>query len=170
MKYSYDVDNIKIFSDPYSKGWIKIGKFCSIGPDILGFSSGHNTAYLSTYPFFRHLEEFPNCKNNIVSKGDIVIGNDVWIGAAAILLHGITIGDGAIVAAGSLVCKDVPPYTIVGGNPCRTIRKRYSDQQIDALLKIKWWTWEHQKINEALPLIQNEDVQAFIDKYLPEVQ
>jgi len=168
-KYSYNLDNIRIFSDPYSKAWIQVGKFCSLGPDIKAYTSGHNTKYLSTYPFMRHREEFPNHENNIVTKGDIVIGNDVWIGAMCVLLHGVKIGDGAIVGAGSVVSKDVPPYTIVAGNPCKIIRKRYTDEQIDALLKIKWWTWEHSKINDALPLIQSTDVQPFIDRYLPEI-
>lgn len=168
-KYSYNIENIQLFSDPESTSWIHIGKFCSIGPNIKAYVSGHNMQMISTYPFLRHKEEFPKGRHNNASKGDIVIGNDVWIGARSILLNGVKIGDGAIIGAGSVVCKDIAPYTVAAGNPCKPIRKRYSDEQIDALLKIQWWTWDHPKINEALPLLQSNDVQGFIDKYLPKL-
>lgn len=97
------------------------------------------------------------------TKGDIVIGNDVWIGKEATILSGVTIGDGAVVGCKALVAKDVPPYTIVGGNPAKVIKKRFPNDIIEKLLKIKWWDWEDEKIEKAIPLLLSNDMVAFLD-------
>ena len=94
------------------------------------------------------------------NKGDIVIGNDVWIGFEAVILSGITIGDGAIIGARAVVTKDVPPYTIVGGVPARPIRKRFSDEKIESLLKLKWWDLPPQKVLERIKFIQSGNLDA----------
>ena len=96
------------------------------------------------------------------TKGDVVIGNDVWIGYRAIILSGVTIGDGAVIAAGAVVTKDVPAYGIVGGNPAKLIKKRFDDETIPRLLKIAWWNWDDAKIEKFLPLLLNQEITAFI--------
>ena len=93
-------------------------------------------------------------------KGDIVIGNDVWIGYEALILAGVTVGDGAIIAGRAVVTKDVPPYTIVGGVPAKPIRKRFDDDTIAALEKLRWWDWDEERIRENLSAIQNGDINA----------
>ena len=95
---------------------------------------------------------------NIINKGDTVVGNDVWLGNGATIMQGVSLGDGAIVGTNSLVTKDVPPYTVVGGNPARVIRKRFDDKTIDALVKLAWWDWDIQKITENIQAITQGDV------------
>lgn len=138
-----------------------IGKFCSIacGAKFLFTSANHTQASLSTYPFPLFFEEWGLDVQNITSawdnKGDIIIGNDVWIGYEAVILSGVTIGDGAIIGTRAVVTKDVPPYTIVGGVPAKPIRKRFSVDTISALLKIKWWDWPEERIKQRISDIQS---------------
>ena len=135
-------------------------KLCSIacGAKFLFTSANHTQASLSTYPFPIFFEEWGLDVQNIMSawdnKGDIIIGNDVWIGYEAVILSGVTIGDGAIIGTRAVVTKDVPPYAIVGGVPAKTIRKRFSDDTISALLKIKWWDWPEERIRNQISDIQ----------------
>lgn len=96
-------------------------------------------------------------------QGNTVVGNDVWIGEGALVLSGITIGDGVVIGARAVVTKDVPPYTVVAGNPGRIVRKRFTDDQISALLSIQWWNWSKESITKAIPLLSCEDVQKFIE-------
>lgn len=120
-----------------------IGKFCMIASDVTFIMNGanHLSEAISSYPFaiFGHGWENAMEGKTYPSKGDTVIGNDVWIGYRATIMPGVKIGDGAIIAATATVTKDVAPYTIVGGNPAKMIRKRFSDQQIEELLALKWW-------------------------------
>lgn len=142
-----------------------IGKFCSIacGARFLFNSANHSLSSLSSYPFPIFYEEWGLKRENVAdawdNKGDIVIGNDVWIGYESVILAGVTIGDGAIIGTRAVVTKDVPPYTIVGGVPAKTIRKRYSDEIISELLHIKWWDWEKQKIAKHINAIQQGNIQ-----------
>jgi acetyltransferase-like isoleucine patch superfamily enzyme len=96
------------------------------------------------------------------SKGDVVIGNDVWLGYGSMIMSGVGIGDGAVIAAGAVVTRDVEPYSIVAGNPARLIKKRFDEETIDKLLKIKWWDWPVEKINNNLNLIYNIDVSKML--------
>ena len=96
------------------------------------------------------------------NKGDIVIGNDVWIGFEAVIMSGVTIGDGAIVGARAVVTKDVPPYTIVGGVPVKEIRKRFSDERISELLNLKWWDWPEEKIQMNICAIQTGNIDELL--------
>ena len=126
---------------------VDIGSFCSVAGGVLFLcQANHPSHTASTFPLqsrvFRREENLGYLK----SKGPIVVGNDVWIGACAIIMSGVTIGDGAIVAAGSVVTKDVPPYTLVGGNPAKFIKKRFSDETIASLLEIQWWDWPMSRI------------------------
>lgn len=145
-----------------------IGKFCSIacGAKFLFNSANHTMTSLSTYPFPLFFEEWKLEKENVIeawdNKGDIIIGNDVWIGYNSIILAGVIIGDGAIIGTNAVVTKDVPPYTIVGGVPARFIRKRFNDETIDTLLKIKWWNWSEEKISQNIKIIKSGYIERFI--------
>ncbi len=127
-----------------------IGKFCMIASDVTFIMNGanHLSKSLSSYPFaiFGNGWERAMEGKSYPSKGDTVIGNDVWIGYNATIMPGVAIGDGAIIGSNSTVVKDVEPYTIVGGNPARSIRKRFDDETITRLLELKWWDWEIEKI------------------------
>lgn len=153
--------NNVLYHYPINHDKLIIGKFCSIacGAKFLFTSANHTQASLSTYPFPIFFEEWGLDVQHITSawdnKGDIVIGNDVWIGYEAVILSGVTIGDGAIIGARAVVTKDIPPYTIVGGVPAKMIRKRFPDDIISALLKMKWWDWPGEKIKVHIADIQN---------------
>lgn len=127
-----------------------IGKFCMIASDVTFIMNGanHVSDAVSAYPFAAFGQGWEHAMDGKTypHKGDTVIGNDVWLGYKSVIMSGVNIGDGAIVAAYSVVTKDVPPYAIVGGNPARIIRKRFSEEQIEQLLALKWWDWEIEKI------------------------
>ena len=137
-----------------------IGKFCQIATGVRFIMNGSNHAMdgISTYPFKVFGEAWADASMNVVSKGDTIIGNDVWIGNSATIMQGIKIGDGAIIGTNSLVTKDVEPYSIVGGNPARLIRKRFDDEIIDFLLTLRWWDWNVEKITEHLKAITEGDI------------
>jgi len=121
---------------------VEIGAFCSIAPGVLFLCQGdHPTNTASTFPFQSRTFRTKSNLEYLTSKGPIVVGNDVWIGSRAIVLSGVTIGHGAVIAAGSVVIKDVEPYTLVGGNPAKPIKRRFSDETVAALLEIRWWDW-----------------------------
>lgn len=142
---------------------LKVGNFCSIGPDVLFFSrADHPLDLPSTYPFRTLMwQQTPEPNRDAVTKGGITLGNDVWVGARAMIMSGVTIGDGAVVAAGAVVTKDVQPYAIVGGNPARLIRKRFTEDQIEALLKIAWWEWDDERISRM-----GEDFYGDVDGFI----
>ena len=152
--------NNVLYHYPINHDKLVIGRFCSIacGAKFLFTSANHTQMSLSTYPFPIFFEEWGLDVQNITTawdnKGDIVIGNDVWIGYEAAILSGVTIGDGAIIGTRAVVTKDVPPYTIVGGVSAETIRKRFSDDTISALLKIRWWDWPEERIKQQISDIQ----------------
>jgi virginiamycin A acetyltransferase len=129
-----------------------IGKFCQIASGVSFIMNGanHSLEGISTYPFKVFGDPWSSAELNLVTKGDTIIGNDVWIGNAARFMPGVKIGDGAIIAANSLVTKDVEPYSIVGGNPAKEIRKRFSEEKIKSLLDLKWWDWPQEKISQNL--------------------
>ncbi len=155
----FEKNNV-LYHYPINHDKLVIGKFCSIacGAKFLFTSANHTQASLSTYPFPIFFEEWGLDVRDITTawdnKGDIIIGNDVWIGYEAVILSGVTIGDGAIIGTRAVVTKDVPPYTIVGGVPAQPIRKRFSDDMISALLEIKWWDWPEERIRTHIPGIQ----------------
>jgi len=133
-----------------SGGEYSCGKFCSLAEDItvyLGNGIGHDSTFISTYPFgYINQHQFPNVNNNSKNtNGNVVIGNDVWISEHVTIMSGVTVGDGSIIAANSHVIKDVEPYSIVGGNPAKLIKYRFTQEQIRRLLEIKWWDWDDKK-------------------------
>jgi len=145
---------------------LEIGKFCSIAEHVTIFIGGyHNPEFITTYPFSTAYSDIPYT-DILVHKKKTTIGNDVWVGAHVIIMAGVTIGNGAIIAAGSVVVKDVGDYEIVGGNPAKTIKKRFSDEQIAALQKIQWWNWPIDKIKTEASLLQSNQLDAFISKHL----
>ena len=154
----FEKNNV-LYHYPIHKEKLIIGKFCSIacGMKFLFNCANHTQKSLSTYTFPLFYEEWELEKSNITTawdnKGDIVIGNDVWIGYEAVIMAGVHIGDGAIIAARPVVTKDVPPYTIVGGTPAKEIRKRFDAEVIQQLLILKWWNWSTDKIRQCLPYI-----------------
>ncbi|MDY3747607.1 MAG: CatB-related O-acetyltransferase [Lachnospiraceae bacterium] len=149
--YQYSINHDKLI----------IGKFCSIacGAKFIFNSANHTLSSVSTYPFPIFFEEWGlNIKDVATAwdnKGDIIIGNDVWIGYEAVILAGVTVGDGAIIGTRAVVTKDVPPYTIVGGVPAKPIRKRFNNETLDELLKIRWWDWSEEKIARNIQAIQS---------------
>ncbi len=159
--------NNVLYHYPVNGDRLIIGKFCSIacGARFLMTSANHAMGSLSTYVFPIFYEEWDHGMEVTEAwdhKGNIVVGNDAWIGYEAVILSGVTIGDGAIVGARSVVTKDVPPYTIVGGVPARPIRRRFSDEAIAALLKLKWWDWPLEKLSENLRAIQDGNWKALL--------
>lgn len=142
---------------------LQVGAYCSIGARVQIFLGGeHRVDWVTTYPFSEFWEAANNIQGHPRTKGDVKVGNDVWIGAEAVILSGVTIGDGAVIGARAVVAKNVPPYAIAVGNPARIIRKRFDENTIEQLLNIQWWNWEEPQIEKFLPLLLNEDPQAFI--------
>ena len=155
----FEKNNV-LYHYPINHDKLKIGKFCSIacGAKFLFNSANHTMKSLSTYPFPIFFEEWGLDVRDITSawdnKGDIVIGNDVWIGYEAVIMAGVTIGDGAIIGTRAVVTKDVPPYTIVGGVPAKEIRKLFSEEMIAHLLNAKWWGWPIERISQNIEAIK----------------
>jgi virginiamycin A acetyltransferase len=145
--------NVKYHFD-FTGDQLIIGKFCMIASDVKFIMNGanHLTDAISSYPFavFGNGWEKAMEGKAYPNKGDIIIGNDVWIGYNATIMAGVTVGDGAIIGANATVVKDVAPYTIVGGNPAKAIRKRFDDRTIEKLLQLEWWNWDIQKITENI--------------------
>lgn len=144
-----------------------IGKFCMIASGVQFIMNGanHLTHSVSTYPFaiFGNGWEHAMEGKTYPQKGNIVIGNDVWIGYNATIMAGVTIGDGAIIAANSTVVKDIAPYTIAGGNPALVIKKRFPDETIAKLLEIKWWDWDAEKITRNVQFLTGNDLSSLVD-------
>ena len=140
-----------------------IGSFCSIGSGaafIMAGNQGHRYDWVSSFPFYfmNEVPHFANAANAFAPAGDTVIGNDVWIGTEAIVMPGVKIGHGAVIGTRALVTKDVEPYTIVGGNPAKPIRKRFSDEDIALLLEMAWWDWPDDVLQAAMPLMTSTDI------------
>ncbi len=156
--------NNVLYHYPVNRERLVIGKFCSIacGAKFLFNSANHALGPLTTYPFPLFFEEWDLDVARLAdawdNKGDIVVGNDVWIGYEAVILAGVTIGDGAIIGSRAVVTKDVPPYTIVGGVPARPIRLRFPRETVDRLLALRWWDWPEEKLKAALPALQAGDL------------
>lgn len=151
-----------------------IGKFCAIASDVKFIMNGanHKMSSFTTYPFgifnngweagIAGLKDLP-------CKGDTIIGNDVWLGYEAMIMPGVNVGDGVIIAAKSVVTKDVAPYSVIGGNPARLIKKRFADDVINLLLQIKWWDWDIQKITKNIPILCNHDADQ-LKKLLSDIE
>lgn len=159
----FEKNNV-LYHYPVNQDKLIIGKFCSIacGAKFIFTSANHTLKSLSSYPFPLFWEEYGLSPQNVIqawdNKGDIIIGNDVWIGYEAVIMSGVHIGNGAIIGTRSVVTKDVAPYAIVGGVPAKPIRKRFADETIDKLQAICWWDWDKEKVREKLDDIMSGDV------------
>ena len=158
--------NNVLYHYPVNGDRLIIGKFCSIacGAKFLFTSGNHSMQSLATYTFPVFFDEWGLDAKSIRqawdNKGDIVIGSDVWIGYEAVIMSGVTIGDGAIIGTRAVVTRDVPPYTIVGGVPARPIRRRFDDATVERLEALRWWDWDAEKIRRSIPAIQSGDLAA----------
>lgn len=157
VKYHFDFIGDKLI----------IGKFCMIASDVIFIMNGanHLSKSISSFPFAIFGGDWKDAMNGKTypNKGDTNVGNDVWIGFNSTIMPGIKIGDGAIIAANSTVTKDVEPYSIVGGNPAKEIKKRFSQEKIEKLLNLCWWNWEIKKITENIQNLTSEDVDHIKD-------
>jgi acetyltransferase-like isoleucine patch superfamily enzyme len=151
---------------PESGAKLSIGRFCSIadGVEIL-LGGNHRTDFATTYPFGAMTGVWPEAAGRDdfhASKGDVTIGHDVWLGSQCMILSGVTIGTGAVIAARAVVTRDVPPYAMVGGNPARLIRMRFEPAIVERLLASRWWDLPRETIAALIPLLQGSDVEAFL--------
>jgi acetyltransferase-like isoleucine patch superfamily enzyme len=150
-------------------GRVIIGNFASVAPDADFYVGGlHRTEWVSQYGL-RTMLDLPGAHEDGFThgRGDIVVGSDTWVTNGCTVMSGVTIGDGAVVGTKAVVAKDVRPYAVVVGNPAREIRRRFSDEQIDALLRIRWWDWPTEQVREHVALICSPDVDAFIARFDP---
>ncbi len=154
-----------LYHFPFIGDKLIVGKFCALATGVKFIMNGanHKISGFSTYPFQifgNGWEKVTPKSDELPNKGDTVIGNDVWIGYEALIMPGVQIGDGAIIASKSVVVKNVSPYTIVGGNPAKEIKKRFADDVIDKLLEVAWWNWDIEKITRNLEKIVGGDIEA----------
>jgi acetyltransferase-like isoleucine patch superfamily enzyme len=166
-KYTYRKPTIFYMND---NAKLVVGNFCSIAQNVTIYLGGnHRNDWVTTYPFGHiHTNIFNgfNGDGHPGTKGDVIIGNDVWIGSNATIMSGVTVGDGAVIANNSHVVKNVEPYSLVGGNPAKLIKFRFTPEQIEKLLQIKWWNWDDEKINTYTPLLCNTSIDEFIQSAL----
>eukprot|EP01046_Picozoa_sp_COSAG06_P018863 COSAG06_NODE_1326_length_9856_cov_12.945783_4_plen_176_part_00 len=164
-KYTYGQQHVQIFSCG-EDACLTVGNFCSIAQGLKVYIGGnHRTDWITTYPFGHVNQNVFNSFDGTghpSTNGDVVIGNDVWIGANVTIMSGVTIGDGAVIANNSHVVKDVPSYSITGGNSAKHIKYRFNRNQINDLLEIKWWDWADDKINQFASLLCQPDIDKFI--------
>ena len=169
--YTYGHPHVTFYEGEIGK--VKIGKFCSISNEVTFFVNGyHNINCVSKYPFCvmemsgnEDFNGFEYSQDNVPKKKNITIGNDVYIGFGATIMGGVNIGDGAVIGAYSVVCKDVEPYEVVGGNPAKHIKYLFDEKQRKALVDIAWWDWDFEKIKENCKYISSENVDLFIEKF-----
>lgn len=166
-----DEKSRKLFNPIEDNGWhldkLIIGNYVCIASGVIilmGGNHNHHSEWITVYPFMEQIE------TSYEPKGDTIIENDAWIGMNAMIMPGVTIGEGAIVAAGSVVSKDVPPYTIVGGNPAKEIRKRFTDKEIEKLKEMRWFDWEREKIERASHILSSSSINHLYDFYQREIK
>ncbi len=167
-EHTYGQPNLRMYSGDSDDG-VTIGKYCSISNEVIFFPGGnHPTCWVSTFPF-HGLGLLPGTKPGMpCSDGPITVGNDVWLGYHTTVLSGVTIGDGAVVGAYAVVAHDVPAYAVAVGNPARVARYRFSEAQIAALLRIRWWDWPYVEVLRAVWLLSSPEIDMFIQAYDPE--
>lgn len=133
-----------------------IGKYCSIGSGavfMMAGNQGHRSDWVSTFPFYYQANIFKVSKNPYKKMGNTIIGHDVWIGSEAMIMPGVTIGSGAVIAARAVVTKNIEPYAVVGGNPAVLIKYRFSSEERERLLSLKWWKWTEEKVKKMMPFL-----------------
>lgn len=159
-----------LYHFPFIGDKLVIGKFCAIAKGVQFIMNGanHKLSGFSTFPFYifgNGWEKAMPQPEDLPFKGDTIIGNDVWIGYKALIMPGVKIGNGAIISSQSVVTTDVPAYTIVGGNPAKVIKKRFSDEIVCELEKLAWWDWPVEKITKHLAAIMSNDIETLRTKF-----
>lgn len=158
------------FSFPLQDSRLEVGAFCSISNQLKLVFTQHRFDCISTYPFNDLLSSYIGreclANDDKWSKGNIIIGNDVWVGADVTLLSGVTIGDGAVIGAGSVVAKDIPPYAVAVGNPVKIIKYRFNDEIIERLLRLQWWELTFNQITEILPILASAPNKQILDELI----
>lgn len=155
---------LPVVHDWHEGSTLKIGNYTSIAEQVEIFLGGHHrTDWVTTYPFPAMISEAQHIQNYAVSRGDVVIGSDVWLCTNSVILSGVTVGHGAVVAAGAVVSRDVAPYSIVAGNPARHVRWRFSAEICAALLDSAWWNWPEQEIRDVSHLLCSDRLDEFIN-------
>jgi virginiamycin A acetyltransferase len=167
-KHSYFHEGANLKWECHTK--LIVGNFTSVASGVqfyMGNGWGHDIENVSTFPFgCVSRRTFRGAINKSkTTNGDIIIGNDVWIGENAVVMSGVKIGDGAVIANNSHIVKDVPPYALVGGNPAKLIKYRFDEETISKLLEIKWWDWDDEKINENVNLLCNDNIDEFVGTF-----
>jgi len=181
-KHSYGITQKNIcwdelawnYNNEFFQPKLIVGKYCSIGINSKIFLGGnHRHDWVSPYPFhvgWPHNNTFKSILNNTLqgyphTNGDVIIGNDVWMGENVTIMSGVKIGDGAVVAANSTIVKDIPPYSITGGNPGKHIKYRFSEEVISKFLEIKWWDLEESKLDLLIPYMVSNNIFKFFEEY-----
>ncbi len=163
-EHTYGKPHVLRWAD--TDGKLFIGKYCSIAANVKIYLGGdHKTGWVTTYPFTAKHPEL-GITGHPASKGNVVIGNDVWIGNEAVILSGVSVGDGAVIWAGAVVSRNVEPYGIAVGNPAKVKRIRFNTRIVRDLLSIKWWDWPHDKVVRFAPLLCSPDINKFIEEAL----
>lgn len=165
---SHTYGNPKVLEPDLAR--LRIGAFCSIGPNVTIVLGNHRTNLVTTYPFKAIAgivggglwEQALAAGPDHDTRGDVVIGDEVWLGANSTVLSGVNIGTGAVIGAGAVVRSDVPPYAIVTGNPAKVVRLRFDESIVTRLLRTNWWAWPDERIAESLSLILSHDIEAFL--------
>lgn len=162
-EFTYGVPNVFLYG---GEGRLEIGKFCSIAQNVTVLLGGeHRGDWCTTYPFNAVMDEFESIEGHPKSKGDVTIGNDVWMASDSKILSGVSIGDGCIIGANAVVTKDIESYSIVGGVPAKVIKKRFNEETIEKLEEMQWWNWDKEYIYDAVSLLQNSSVDGLFEYY-----
>lgn len=156
---SYGIPTVRDWNEGSS---LSIGNYCSISSNVeILLGGNHRTDWISTYPFSAYLEGVSVIADTGITKGDVVIGSDVWVCANTVILSGVTVGHGAVIANGAVVTKDVAPYSIVGGNPAKLIGYRFDNDLRERLLKAAWWDWPVDEVKSIYHLLNADDFDGF---------
>ncbi|MFW1139113.1 type B chloramphenicol O-acetyltransferase [Vibrio parahaemolyticus] len=151
-----------------------IGSYCSIGSGavfMMAGNQGHRSEWVSTFPFFyQDNEYFIDAEDGFHRAGDTIVGNDVWVGSEAMIMSGVKVGHGAIIASRAVVTKDVAPYEVVGSNPAKHIKYRFSEPQIAMLLEMKWWDWPESKLKGCMKQLCSSDIEGLYEYWQSEVR
>lgn len=169
-RYGYDIGEFSYGRPkvrfPESRRKLTIGRYCSFADKVeILLGGNHRTDWATTFPFSAFPELWPSAprtEDYHSTRGDVVIGHDVWLGSGAMIMSGVNVGHGAVVAAHAIVTKDVPPYAIVGGNPAKIIRYRFDEATIAALLEARWWDLPREKIATLIPLLQSDRIKELV--------